>query len=328
MDLQQPVQPDLNEVSVGSKEQGIWCEFLHNRMGMIGLIMLVSILMIAIFAPLIAPYDPYEIVQVTTKDVMAPPSAEHLLGQDDAGKDVLSAVIYGARISLLVGFSASLIIVALGSVSGMIAGYFGGRIDLLIMRFVDAILVIPQLPLMLIIIAVAGRGIVNIILVIGLLSWTYMARVVRSQVLTIKERTFILRARSIGAGNFLIMWRHILPQVLPIIFAEGILDVSWAILSEATLSFLGLGDPTLVSWGSMLNKAFLRGAVTRGAWWYLVPPGLALAWVTLGLTFLGNAIQEIVNPRLKTHHLFNEKKMVALQRLAGVPKITDRKGST
>jgi len=112
-------------------------------------------------------------------------------------------------------------------------------------------------------------------------------------------------------GPLLIMVRHILPQVLPVIFAEGILDVSWAILSEATLSFLGLGDPTLISWGSMLNRAFLRGAVTRGAWWYLIPPGLALAWVTLSLTFIGNAIQEIVNPRLKTHHLFDERRIVS-----------------
>jgi peptide/nickel transport system permease protein len=320
MGAQVVAEAPAQEQAIGPKGESIWRHFLQNKMGVIGLFMLVSIVMVAVFAPWIAPYDPYEIVQATTEDVLAPPSAGHLLGQDDAGKDVLSEVIYGARISLLVGFSASLIIVILGSVLGMIAGYFGGRVDMIIMRVVDAVLVIPQLPLMLVIIAVAGRGIVNIILVIGLLSWTYMARVVRSQVLTVKERTYILRARAIGVGNLLIMVRHILPQVLPVIFAEGILDVSWAILSEATLSFLGLGDPTLVSWGSMLNRAFLRGAVTRGAWWYLVPPGLALAWVTLGLTFVGNAIQEIVNPRLKTHHLFDERKMVVVRRLVGGTK--------
>jgi peptide/nickel transport system permease protein len=298
----------------GPRPASFWRTFLRNKMGLAGLFMLGSILLIAIFAPWIAPFDPYDIFEATTSDVLAPPSPGHILGQDDGGRDVLSLVIYGARISLLVGFSASLIIVALGSVLGMLAGYFGGRTDMIIMRFVDAILVIPQLPLMLVIIAVSGRGLLNIILVIGLLSWTYMARVVRSQVLTVKERRFIMRARAIGVGHFLIMVRHILPQVLPVIFAEAVLDISWAILSEATLSFLGLGDPTLVSWGSMLNRAFLRGAVTRGAWWYLVPPGLALAWVTLSLTFLGNAIQEIVNPRLKTHHLFDERKMVMIRR--------------
>jgi peptide/nickel transport system permease protein len=199
----------------------------------------------------------------------------------------------------------------------MLAGYFGGPVDTVIMRVVYVILVIPQLPLMLVIIAVAGRGIVNIILVIGLLSWSYMARIVRAQVLTIKERTFILRVRSVGVGHLKIMVKHILPQVVPMIFAEATLDVSFAIISESTLSFLGLGDPTLISWGMMLNQAFLRGAVTLGAWWYLIPPGIALAWVTLGFTFLGNALQEIVNPRLKTHHLFDERIIVRPLELLG-----------
>lgn len=279
-------------------------------MGVVGLVMLLVIIFVAIFTKQISPYDPYEIIDVTRDDVLAPPSPEHLLGQDGAGKDVLSSVIHGARISLTVGICAALIIVIVGGVLGMLAGYFGGPVDTIIMRVVDVILVIPQLPLMLVIIAVAGRGIVNIILVIGLLSWSYMARIVRAQVLTIKERTFILRVRSLGVGHLKIMVKHILPQVAPMIFAEATLDISFAIISESTLSFLGLGDPTLISWGMMLNQAFLRGAITLGAWWYLIPPGLALAWVTLGATFLGNAFQEIVNPRLKTHHLFDERKIV------------------
>jgi len=289
--------------------------FLRKPSGVLGLVMLSFILSIAIFAPWIAPYDPYQIVEATTADVLAPPSPAHLLGQDDSGKDVLSSVIYGARISLMVGFSASFIVVVMGTIVGMVSGYAGGWVDILLMRITDAILVVPQLPLMLVIIAVAGRGITNIILVIGFLSWTYAARVVRSQVLSVKERQFIMRARAIGVGHFRIMAVHILPQVIPVIFAEGILDISYAILSEATLSFLGLGDPTLISWGSILNRAFLRGAVTRGAWWFLIPPGLALAWVTLSLNFIGNALQELINPRLQTHHLFDERKMVMLSRL-------------
>jgi len=227
---------------------------------------------------------------------------------------VLSLVIYGARISLLVGFAASAIIVLLGCTIGMAAGYLGGRVDLALMRFTDAILVIPALPLMLVVIAVAGRSLGNIILIIGLLTWTYMARVVRAQVLTVKERQFVLRARALGISGLGIVTVHILPQVLPVIFAEATLDISFAILSEASLSFLGLGDPTLISWGSMLNRAFMRGAVSRGAWWYLIPPGVALAWVTVGLVLLSNAVQEIVNPRLQTHHLFDERKIVALTR--------------
>jgi len=302
-----------------SMEKGLTLRaFLRKGGGVLGLVMLSFIVAIAVFAPWIAPYDPYEIVEATTSDVLAPPSAAHLLGQDDTGKDVLSSVIYGARISLIVGFSASLIVVVVGTIVGMVSGYAGGWIDMLLMRITDAILVVPTLPLMLVIIAVAGRGITNIILVIGFLSWTYAARVVRSQVLSVKERQFILRARAIGVGHLRIMTVHILPQVIPVIFAEGILDISYAILSEATLSFLGLGDPTLISWGSILNRAFLRGAVTRGAWWFLIPPGLALAWVTLSLNFIGNALQELINPRLQTHHLFDERKIVVLNRfLAG-----------
>ena len=289
--------------------------FIRKKAGMLGAFMLFSMVFVAVFAPWIAPYDPYEPVDATAADVMAPPSAEHLLGQDDVGRDVLSMVIYGARVSLLVGFAASVIIVVLGCTVGLAGGYFGGRTDVVLMRITDAILVIPALPLMLVVIAVAGRSLSNIILIIGLLSWTYMARVVRAQVLSVKERTFVLRARALGVPVLGVIVSHVLPQTLPVIFAEATLDVSFAILSEATLSFLGLGDPTLVSWGSMLNRAFMRGAVTKGAWWYLIPPGVALAWVTLGLVLLSNAVQEIINPRLQTHHLFDERKVVSLRSL-------------
>ncbi|MCK4901329.1 MAG: ABC transporter permease [Anaerolineales bacterium] len=298
----------------GMATESFWRSFVRKRAGVLGLIMLTVTILVAVFAPWIAPYDPYEPVDATAADVMAPPSPEHPLGQDEVGKDVLSLLIYGARISLFVGFAASLIIVLLGVTIGMTAGYAGGRVDTILMRITDAILVIPALALMLVIIAVAGRGIGNIILVIGLLSWTYMARVVRAQVLSVKERQFILRARAIGVGTLGIITVHVLPQLMPVIFASATLDVSFAILSEASLSFLGLGDPTLISWGSMLNRAFMRGAVTRGAWWYLIPPGFALAWVTLGLALLSNAVQEIVNPRLSTHHLFDERKMVSFLR--------------
>jgi peptide/nickel transport system permease protein len=280
--------------------------------------MLLAVILLAIFASQIAPEDPYSFVHATTEDIFAPPGSEHLLGQDDAGRDILSSVIYGGRISLIVGFVSSSIAILFGTTVGMVAGYVGGKVDIVLMRIVDGILVIPYIPLILVVIAIVGRGITNIILVIGFLGWTYMARVVRSQVLSVKERHFILRARSIGVGHLGIMINHILPQALPVIFAQVTLDVSFAILTEATLSFLGLGDPTLVSWGGMLHRAFVRGAVSRNAWWYLIPPGLALAWVTLSLAFLSNAIQGIVNPRLKTHHLFNEHKMIMLgQRSAG-----------
>lgn len=286
-------------------------EFLHKRFGLLGAVMLVVVLLTAIFAPLLAPYNPYERLQVEAKDILAAPDSEHLLGRDDAGKDVWSQLIYGARVSLTVGFAASFVSMFIGSSVGLIAGYYGGKIGNFLMRIVDFLMVIPDLPLMLVIIAVWGRGLFKIVLVIGLLGWTYTARLVRSQTLTLKERQFITRAKSIGASNRRIILRHILPQVLPLIVAQAVLDISASILAESSLSFLGLGDPTLVSWGNMLNFAFER-AVSRQAWWFLLPPGFAILWVTLALILIGNSLEEIVNPRIKSHHLFDARRMVAL----------------
>ena len=286
-------------------------QFMRNPMGVTGAVMLLIVVLIAVLAPWIAPYNPQERVQVEPDDILAPPDAQHLLGRDDAGKDVLSLLIYGARVSLIVGFTASFMSMFIGTTIGLIAGYHGGRIGNSLMRFVDFLMVIPDLPLMLVIIAVMGRGLLNIILVIGLLGWTYTARLVRSQVLSVKERQYVLRARAIGASNSRIILRHVFPQVLPLVIAQAVLDISVAILAESTLAFLGLGDPTLISWGMMLNFAFER-AVSRGAWWFLLPPGFAIVWVSLSLILIGNTLDQIVNPRLRTHHLFDPRRMVAL----------------
>jgi peptide/nickel transport system permease protein len=313
VDIIEKQQISEEEASQKMRTRSFWRSFWQKKAGVIGLFMLVFAVLLALTANWISPYDPYESYDIKASDIMAPPSYDHFFGTDDSGKDVLSLVIYGARISLLVGFAASLIIIVLGCAIGVAAGYVGGRTDIILMRFTDAVLVIPALPLMLVVIAVTGRSITNIILIIGLLSWSYMARVVRAQVLSVKERQFVMRARALGIKDFNIVFIHILPQVLPVIFAEATLDVSFAILSEASLSFLGLGDPTLVSWGNMLSRAFMRGAVTVGAWWYLFPPGIALAWVTLGFVLVSNAVQEIINPRLKTHHLFDERKILSIR---------------
>ena len=289
----------------------IWRTFRRRPMGIVGALTLLSVVFVAIFAPWLAPYDPDAKIDVGPGDLLAPPDAQHLLGRDDAGKDVLSQLIYGAQVSLTVGFVASVMSMFIGTTVGLMAGYYGGRIGNALMRLVDFLMVIPDLPLMLVIISLWGRGLWKIILVIGILSWTYTARLVRSQVLSIKERQFILRARAIGAGSLRIIARHIFPQVLPIILAEAVLSVSGAIIAESSLSFLGLGDPTLVSWGMMLNFAFER-AISRMAWWFLLPPGFAIVWVSVGLIMMGSTLEEIVNPRLKSHHLFDPRRMVAL----------------
>ncbi|HKZ91366.1 MAG TPA: ABC transporter permease subunit, partial [Candidatus Limnocylindrales bacterium] len=287
---------------------------IRRPMGAIGAGMLLVALVVAVFAPLIAPYDPYANVRVTIADIYQGPSIAHPLGTDDGGKDVLSALIFGARVSLLVGFSAASIALLIGSVVGLVAGYRGGRIGGSLMRLTDFFLVVPDLALQIVIVAIAGQSLTNIILVIGALGWTTTARLVRSQTLSVRERTFVLRARAIGAGDGHILRRHILPQVLPLMLANMVLVISLAILSESTLAFIGLGDPTVISWGQMLNFAFDRGAVSAGAWWALLPPGFAIVWVVLGTTLLGTALEETLNPRLKRHHLEKDRSLAVAPR--------------
>jgi len=276
---------------------------LGNRLGLIGVIMLTLAVAVAIFAPLLAPTDPYEPVRVSIDDIYAEPSSAHLLGTDDAGKDVLSALVYGSRVSLIVGFSAAFISLLIGGTIGLVAGYFGRALGNFLMRVTDFFLVIPDLALQIVIVAIVGQSLRNIIIVIGALGWTTTARLVRAQTLSVKERKFVFRARALGAGDFHILRRHIVPQVLPLMVANTVLVISLAILSESTLAFIGLGDPTVISWGQMLNFAFARGAVSAGAWWALIPPGLAIVWVVLATTLLGNALEELLNPRLGRHHL-------------------------
>jgi oligopeptide/dipeptide ABC transporter ATP-binding protein len=280
-----------------------WRVFTKNRIGLLGLGMLVAIIIMAIFAPAIAPFDSSSSASVELGDVYNPPSAAHWFGTDDAGQDVFSNFVFGTRVSIIVGFFAAFISIVIGGALGLVGGFFGGRTDNIIMRFTDIMLVIPDLPLIVVIVALTKPSLLNIIFVIGLLDWTTTARVVRSQTLAVKSRKFVLRARAIGAGNRHIISRHILPLVLPILVVQAVLVVSSAVLTESTLSFLGLGDPSALSWGQMLNYAFSRGAMSVGAWWALFAPGFGIVWVVLGLTLLGQGLEQVLNPRLDTHNL-------------------------
>jgi len=280
-----------------------WRVFSRNRIAVVGVAMLVIVVLAAIFAPLIAPYNPKSSEGIGSSDVYNPPSAIHWFGTDDAGKDIFSSFIFGTRVSLLVGFFASFISVAIGGAIGLFAGFYGGRVDNFLMRFTDTMLVIPDLPLIVVIVALTKPSLFNIIFVIGIFGWTTTARIVRSQTLAVKSRKFVLRARGIGAGNWHIMQQHILPLVMPILVVNAILVVSSAILNESTLSFIGLGDPSAISWGQMLNFAFSRGAMSTGAWWAFAFPGLGIVWVVLSQTLLGNGLEQVLNPRLESHHL-------------------------
>ncbi len=286
-------------------------KLIRRPMGAIGLSMLTVAVLVAIFAPVLAPYDPYANVRVTIFDIYQPPSPAHPLGTDDGGKDVLSSLIYATRVSLLVGFTAAAITAVVGGLIGIVAGYRAGRVGTVLMSFTDFFLVIPEIALQIVIVAIAGQSLLNIILVIGLLGWSTTARLVRSQTLSVRERKFVLRAKAIGAGDRHILQKHVLPALLPLMIANTVLIVSLAILSESTLAFIGLGDPTLISWGQMLNFAFNRGAISAGAWWAYWPPGMAIVWVVLATTLLGTALEDVLNPRLKRHHLERERKRPA-----------------
>ena len=269
----------------------------RNKMAMTGTIILSIFILVAIFGPIIVPFSTLDFGDA--EDMMQPPSSEHLLGTDDMGRDVLANLMSGARISLLCGFLATIISMVIGTIIGIASGYFGKAIDNVLMRFTDFFLVIPWLPLMMVLAAILGTSIWNIIFVIGITSWAGTARVVRAQTLSVKERQFVERTVSIGAGNIHIMIRHVLPNVFPLIFANTVLIAAVAITSETTLSFLGLGDTTRASLGMMLHYAFESGAASSGAWWYYLPPGLCVVLVVLSFALMGYAFDEIMNPKLK-----------------------------
>jgi len=287
--------------------------------------MLVSAIVVAIGAPIFAPNYLNDTARVSIENIYRAPGPDHLFGTDDAGKDVLTNFIYGARVSLTVGFFASFISITIGGVVGITAGYYGGRVENILMRFTDIMLVIPDLPLAVVLVALTKPSLTNIILVIGLLGWTGTARLVRAQTLSVKQRKFVLRARAIGAGHWHIIRRHIFPLILPLITVNTVLVVSLAILNESVLAFIGLSDPTILSWGQMLNFAFSRGAMSAGAWWAMIIPGLGIIWVVLGCTLLGNGLEQIFNPRTEVHHLSPDHQTDQLMQIASEPvALTDR----
>lgn len=275
-----------------------WRHFRGNRAGMFGLCVLVFFALVALLAPVLAPADGLEVTHATG-GVLESPSGSFLLGTDANGRSVLTLLIWGARISLFVGLMATLISMLIGTLVGLTSGYFGGWAGAVLFRLTEWFLVIPFLPLAIVLASVLGRSLINIVIVIGVTSWPGTALLIRSQVLSIKERPYVERSRALGAGHRHLLGKHLLPNVIPIVFANTTLTVAVAILSETTLSFLGLGDPTRVSWGSMLDDAYSVGAITTGSWWFFVPPGICVVLVVLSFTLVGQALEEVLNPRLR-----------------------------
>jgi peptide/nickel transport system permease protein len=271
-------------------------DFRRETAGVVGLAILVLFIALALLAPLLFSSDELEVTQATG-GTLQPPSGGYWLGTDETGRSVLALLVWGTRVSLLVGFAATVISMAIGTIVGIASGHFGTWAGAVLERLTDWFLVIPFLPLAIALSTVLGASLVNVIVVIGLTSWPATARLVRAQTLSVEARPYLERAKVLGGGHWHQMSRHVLPNVMPLVLANTTLTVAIAILSETTLSFLGLGDPFRVSWGSMLDDAFGAGAISSGAWWYTMPPGVCVVVVVLAFTLVGRALENVLDPR-------------------------------
>lgn len=272
-------------------------EVLHNRMGAIGVGILTFFVVLAVVAPYLPLAPPDSGIFAAYQD----PSLAHPFGTDQNGRDILSRVVWGARVSLLVGMLASVIAGVLGTLVGLVSGYWGGWRDEALMRVNDILLSLPWLALLIVLAQILGGtlSLSVIVLTIGLTSWNFTARVVRAQVLSVRERVFVERAKASGASSMAILRKHIFPNVFPLVFANTILTVAVAILSESTLAFLGKVDIHNLSWGVVLMEADRNSALINGHWAWIVMPGLALVIVVLGFSLLGNALDDVLNPKLR-----------------------------
>ena len=274
---------------------GFWSRFFRDRLAVAGLVIVLSFFALSILTPVIAPYDPSAI---DVDSILLPPSAQHLFGTDDLGRDVFTRMLYGAGISLKVGFVAVGIATIIGVLLGSIAGYYGGVIDLIIMRFVDIMLCFPSFFLILAVIAFLEPGIFNIMAVIGLTSWMGITRLVRAEFLSLKERDFVLAVKAMGAKSPRIIFLHILPNAMAPVLVAATLGIASAVLVESALSFLGIGvQPPTPSWGNILTL----GQSTLGvAWWLSIFPGMAILITVLGYNLLGEGIRDAIDPRLRS----------------------------
>jgi len=271
---------------------------LRQPQTIVGLAVLAFFVLIALLSPVLAP-DP----KAQVGAVFEAPSRAHPLGTDGGGAGMVELLIAGTRVSLIVGFAAAVVSALIGGTIGLLAGFFGGKLDTILMRFTDYVLVIPDVPLMIVAAALFGRSLTNIIVIIGVIYWTTTARLIRSQVTSVRERVYVKRSRALGAGNTRLVSKHILPQVAPLLIANTVLLVAYAIFAETFITFLGLGDPSLISWGRLIENAFTDDALLNDAWWAIVPPGVCVACVVLACTMVGQATEDSLNPRLSVGHL-------------------------
>jgi peptide/nickel transport system permease protein len=272
--------------------------------GAFGLVTIAIVVLMAVFGPLLAPQEPLASSSFDYARRMHGPSGSHWLGTDESGRDLLSQFLIGARVSLVVGVVAGLVSAVVGAIVGICAGYFGGWVDRLLTFLDDWFLVIPFVPFAVLMAAllqddarqIPGGKTGIIVLVLAITGWAGTTRIVRAQVLSLRQRQFVERARSQGASHLWIMRRHILPNVMPVVWANSVLIIALAVLGEAGLSYFGLGDADSFSWGTLLYNGFQAGAINQGAWWYVVPPGAAITLFVLAFFAVGHALEDAANP--------------------------------
>jgi len=274
--------------------------FKRDRSARAGLIIYGVMLIIAIFAPLIAPHNPTAVMEVDgIWQSNKTPGSDYLLGTTNIGRDIFSQLIYGTRPALYVGFTAAISTVVIGTMIGLISGYFGGMVDLFLMRLTDVCFGIPFTPFVIVLVAFLGPNIWNIVLAMSLLFWRDTARVIRSQVLTVRQRPFVQAAKLAGASDARTIFLYVAPNILALSFLYGTLAIGWAILTEASVSFLGFGDPSTVSWGYMLQDAYVSQALGRGAYYWFIPPGITTMLAVMAGFFISRGFEEMLFPRLR-----------------------------
>jgi peptide/nickel transport system permease protein len=274
---------------------------LRDPFAFAGITIYVAFALVAIFADQLAPLDPLEILFTKAGKLAAnvPPGAEFLLGTTNLGRDIYGELIHGTRSALAVGLSAAVVVATVGTVVGLVAGYFGGTIDSLLMRIADMALSLPFLPFVIVLTGFLGASTSNIVFAVALLLWPNSARVIRSQVLTLRERAYVEAARVTGASHWRILFVHIAPNILPLSFVYAAIAIGWAIVTEASVSFLGFGDSTSVSWGYMLQDAFTSQALSREQYAWFVPPGVCIILVVVAGFFISRGYEEVFMPRLR-----------------------------
>lgn len=273
---------------------------VSNRFGIFGAVIILFFCLVGLLAPILAPHQPWDTLRDVSGKlaILKPPSLQFLLGTTAMGRDILSQMLYATRTTVLIGLVSGLISILIGANMGLLSGYYGGKLDEILMRFTDIIYGMPFLPFLIVLIALFGRNFWFVIIAICCIVWRTSARVIRAQTLAINQRQFILAAKARGCSNFRIIYGHIMPNIMPLLLLYTAFNIAWSVLAEAGASFLGFGDPNNLSWGGMLYNLWISGKI-RMAWWWFAPPAISIVLLVSALVFVSRAYEEVANPRLR-----------------------------